>query len=222
MADLQAEFRVIALDLPGHGALADQRFTLEAARAQVLRVVDAAAGGRAILVGLSLGGYVAMDVAAARPDAVLGLVVCGATAEPVGLRALPYRALASAMTRFDGRRLDALNAWFFRTRFPSAIAGPIVEGGFFSSAGADALRALAGQRFRPRLAAYPGPTLLLNGQYDLPFRLDAGAFAAAARRPKRVRIAGATHLVNLDRPAVFDRAIRAFARGLDGHSDPGA
>jgi pimeloyl-ACP methyl ester carboxylesterase len=220
MADLQDEFRVIALDLPGHGALADERFSLETARAQVLRVVDAAAGGRAVLVGLSLGGYIAMDVAAARPDAVLGLVVCGATAEPVGFRAVPYRALAAAMARFDGRRLDAMNAWFFRTRFPAAVAGPIVEGGFWSSAGADALRALAGQRFRPRLAAYPGPTLIVNGQYDLPFRLSAGAFAAVAHRPKRVRIAGATHLANLDRPAAFDHAIRAFMRTVQVPSDP--
>jgi pimeloyl-ACP methyl ester carboxylesterase len=215
MDDLQREFRVIALDLPGHGALAHERFTLQAARDQVLSVVEAAAGGQAVLVGLSLGGYVAMDVAAARPDAVRGLVVCGATAEPVGARAIPYRALARALERFDGGRLDALNAWFFRTRFPPVVAKPIVDGGFWSSGGGEALRAVAGERFRPRLAAYPGPTLIVNGEYDLAFRLSAGSFAAAARDARRVRIAGATHLVNLDRPRAFDHAIRTFMGSLD-------
>jgi pimeloyl-ACP methyl ester carboxylesterase len=215
VADLRDTYRVIALDLPGHGTLANERFTLAGAREQVIRVVDEAAGGRAVLVGLSLGGYVAMDVAAARPDVVRGLILSGATAEPNGVRSLPYRALAAAMTRFDGPYLDALNARFFRSRFPAPIAEPIVAGGFWSTAGADALRSLAGERFTPRLAAYPGPTLILNGAYDLPFRLFSGSFARAARDVRRVRLAGATHLANLDRPAAFDLAIRRFMADLD-------
>ena len=104
-----------------------------------------------------------MDVAAAAPERVRGLVLSGATAEPTGVRSVPYRGLAWVLRRLDGPRLDALNRWFFRTRFPASIAEPIVAGGFWSSAGADALRSLAGERFAPRLAAYPGPTLILNG-----------------------------------------------------------
>ena len=113
MADLRDEFRVIAMDLPGHGARADDPFTLASAREAVVAVIEAAAGGRAVLVGLSLGGYVAMDVAAARPDLVRGLVLSGATAEPVGWRAWPFRALGSALRRLDGPRFAAANAWFF-------------------------------------------------------------------------------------------------------------
>ena len=78
-----------------------------------------------------------------------------------------------------------------------------------------ALRALVGQRFTPRLATYPGPTLFLNGTYDLPFRLSVRAFAGAARQPRRVRLAGATHLANLDRPAAFNAAVRSFVRSLE-------
>ncbi len=119
------------------------------------------------------------------------------------------------MGRFDGPRLVALNTWFFRTRFPAGIADPIVAGGFWSTAGAEALRSLVGERFAPRLAAYPGPTLILNGAYDLPFRLTADTFARVARQPRRVRLAGATHLANLDRPAAFSEAVRRFVRSLD-------
>ena len=137
------------------------------------------------------------------------------TAEPVAWRAMPYRGLAWVMDRFQGRRLDALNAWFFRTRFPSDIAEPLIAGGFWFRGGADALRSLVGQRFVPRLAAYEGPTLFLNGTWDLPFRLSARTFARAARRARRVRLAGATHLANLDRPAAFAEAVRRFARSLD-------
>ncbi len=56
-------FRVIALDLPGHGALRDRPFAWDEAVETIAAVVEEAAGGRAIVAGLSLGGYLAMDLA---------------------------------------------------------------------------------------------------------------------------------------------------------------
>ncbi|MEJ7748847.1 MAG: alpha/beta hydrolase [Candidatus Limnocylindrales bacterium] len=218
MADLGRRHRVVAPDLPGHGAMADVPFTLEGAAQHAARVIEDAAGGSAIVVGLSLGGYVAMDLAARRPELVRGLVLSGATAEPVGLRATPYRALAWAMERFDGPTLDRLSAAFFRARYGPAIAEPIIAGGFWSVGGAAALRTLLGQRFAPRLAAYPGPTLILNGTWDVLFRLGAGALAGAARRPTQVRLAAAAHLANLDRPRAFGLAVERFSATLDRSS----
>lgn len=213
---LGGEFRAIALDLPGHGSRAAEPFTLAGAAAVVAAAIaEHAAGGRAIVVGLSLGGYVAMELAATDPNRVRGLVLAGATAEPVGIRSVPYRALAVALERFDGPALDRLNAWFFRRRYPVRIAEPIVAGGFWSDGGAIALRALFGQRFVPRLAAYPGPTLILNGQWDLLFRLSAPQFASSSADARRVRLAGALHLSNLDQPAAFNFAVRRFARSLE-------
>lgn len=213
--DLGDTFRAIAMDLPGHGARADEPFTLDGAADAVAAVIrEEAAGGRAVVVGLSLGGYVAMALAAREPERVRGLVLAGSTAEPVGFGSVPYRALAAILDRFDGPALVRLNTWFFRTRYPPEIAEPIVAGGFWSKGGAGAVRALFGQRFAPRLAAYPGPTLILNGEWDLLFRLSAGAFAAAARDARRARLPGALHLSNLDRPAEFSRAVRRFAGSL--------
>jgi pimeloyl-ACP methyl ester carboxylesterase len=216
LTGLGGEFRVIAVDLPAHGSRADESFALEPAADLLADTIrDQAAGGSAVVVGLSLGGYVAMALAARQPDRVRGLVLAGATAEPTGARSIPYRALAVALDRFDGPALTRLNAWFFRRRYPPEIAEPIVAGGFWSKGGATALRALFGQRFTPRLAAYPGPTLILNGQWDLLFRLSAGTFAAAAADARRVQLAGALHLSNLDRPAAFNEAVRRFARSLE-------
>jgi pimeloyl-ACP methyl ester carboxylesterase len=209
------EFRVIALDLPDHGVRADERFTLDGAVAAIAStVVEHAPDGRAIVVGLSLGGYVAMALAAERPELVRGLVLSGATAEPVGYRTVPYQALAVAMDRIDRHSLDAVNRRFFQTRYAPEIADPIIAGGFWSAGGARALRAIVGQTFRPRLAAYPGPSLILNGEYDLPFRLGARGFARVAQDVRWVRIPGASHLANLDRPAAFSEAVRRFARSL--------
>jgi len=207
------EFRAIALDLPGHGERATEPFSLDGAVEVVAAAIrDGAAGGRAVVVGLSLGGYVAMTLAARHPELVRGLVIAGASAEPVGVRLLAYRALAATLAQFDGPLLDRLNGWFFRTRYPAALAEPIVAGGFWSGGGAVALRTLFNQRFVPRLAAYPGPTLILNGEFDLLFRLSAPTFATAARDARRILLAGALHLSNLDRPAAFSLAVRDFAR----------
>jgi pimeloyl-ACP methyl ester carboxylesterase len=212
---LSDEFRTIAFDLPGHGTRAAEPFTLDRAAEALSATIRDHAGGRAVVVGLSLGGYVAMTLAATEPERVRGLVLAGATAEPTGLRMLPFLALAGAMERFDGARLERLNRWFFTTRFPPAVADPIVAGGFWSVGGAGALRAVVGERFAPRLAAYPGPSLIINGEYDIPFRLFAGRFAASAVDARRVRLKGASHLASLDRPAGFNAAVRRFIRSLD-------
>ncbi|MFL5779633.1 MAG: alpha/beta fold hydrolase [Chloroflexota bacterium] len=222
---LRDEFRVIALDLPGHGALAAEDFTLESAADHVAAVIDDAAGGRAVVVGLSLGGYVSMALAARSSRRLAGLVVSGATAEPTGFRAFPYLGLAWLLESLDGRGLEGVSPRFFRLRYPSEIAEPVIAGGFWVRGGAQALRALRGESFIPRLAAYDGPVLVLNGQFDVVFRAWESAFVGAARQPSRVVIRRASHLANLDRPAAFSGAVRVFARkvyGLwDGSSQPG-
>ena len=67
----------------------------------------------------------------------------------------------------------------------------------------------------PRFKAYPGPTLIINGERDLPFRLFAPTFAAAGTNVRRVRLARARHLTNLDQPAAFNEAVRRFVRSLE-------
>ncbi|HSO28613.1 MAG TPA: alpha/beta fold hydrolase [Candidatus Sulfomarinibacteraceae bacterium] len=213
---LSDRYRCVSVDLPGHGALADRPFTLDAAADVVEAAIRTFGGGRAVVVGLSLGGYVAMAAAARSPDLVRGLVLAGSSAEPSGPAAAAFRLFAWALGAAPKRPFDALNTWFFRLRYPPEIADPIIAGGFWSRGGADALRAIAGERFGPRLAAYPGRTLILNGEYDLPFRLFAGSFARAAQQPARVRLAGATHLANLDRPEAFAVAVCRFMHALDG------
>ena len=61
----------------------------EAERTRVAREMHDQLGQH--LVGLSLGGYVAMTVAGRHPEKVRGLVIAGSTREPVGLsRLVPH------------------------------------------------------------------------------------------------------------------------------------
>ncbi|MGH2513411.1 MAG: alpha/beta fold hydrolase, partial [Candidatus Limnocylindrales bacterium] len=100
--------RVVSLDLPGHGWLAAEPFSLAAAVAVVRAAVESERGPLGtpsttptVLVGLSLGGYVAMAAAAESPSLADVLVLAGATAEPTGGRARPFRVLALAFDRAD-------------------------------------------------------------------------------------------------------------------------
>lgn len=215
VAALGDEFRCFAPDLPGHGTAAGTTFTIESAADHVLAALDRDSPDRpVILVGLSLGGYVAMAVAARRPERIAGLVISGATAEPVGIRSLAFRGLAAIFQVVPESVLDRVNRWFFGWRFPPEVGDPILADGFSFRGGAVAVRSLVGERFQPRLAGYPGPSLLVNGEYDLFFRPTERSFAAVAADPRRLVIRKATHLTNLDQPAAFSAAVRRFARSL--------
>jgi pimeloyl-ACP methyl ester carboxylesterase len=127
VAALGDAFHCLAPDLPGHGQAAGVPFTLEGAASSVADLIEREArDGRAILVGSSLGGYVAMAVAAGWPERVVGLALSGATAEPVGAVALAFRGLATIFSHAPERVLGRINRGFFEWRYPPAIADPII------------------------------------------------------------------------------------------------
>jgi pimeloyl-ACP methyl ester carboxylesterase len=74
---LSDEFRVIAIDLPGHGALRDQPFQLKAAVQAVMESLRHQTNDRALIVGLSLAGYIAMACAHDHPQDIAALVLSG-------------------------------------------------------------------------------------------------------------------------------------------------
>jgi pimeloyl-ACP methyl ester carboxylesterase len=167
--------------------------------------------------GLSLGGYLAIDLAARYPERVAGLVISGASAEPSG-RVFPVaiRWLARIMDRTSAPRLDRINRTWFRQRYSPATANAVLAGGFGYEAGAAALYELIGRDARAAFASYPGPKLILNGQLDLPFRLGQRGFRKAARDARVVVLARATHLANLDRPSAYSSALARFAADVFG------
>ena len=180
---LSGRFRCVCVDLPGHGTQRSKAFDLDTAAAGVVAAIDEAAGGRAVLVGLSLGGYVAMTVAGRHPEKVRGLVIAGSTREPDG-REPPRRFLLYGwglrLAPEPAVRAVAL-AWF-RRRYGPVLAAAITAGGHFAKGGSQAVRHLARGRFRDRLLAYGGPILVINGTMDLVFRIGAGRFLARRAR----------------------------------------
>lgn len=207
-------YRCIAVDLPGHGALAGSPFTLEDAVDRVCRVVDREAGGRTVLVGLSLGGYVAMAVAGGSPERVRGLILAGATREPAGPIRAGFAIFGWGLWLAPEAAARRFAAWTFRRRYGRDTATEILANGYYSRGGGMAVRRLQGGRFRERLRVYGGPILAINGDLDLVFRHGERGFLEGLPGVTRLRLRHAAHLSNLDRPDEFSDAIQAFEASL--------
>jgi pimeloyl-ACP methyl ester carboxylesterase len=211
---LADRYRCISVDQPGHGTLRHQPFTLDAAVENVVAAIDREAGGRAVLVGLSLGGYVAMTVAGAYPERVRGLVIAGSTREPVGLSRVGFHLYGWSLRVVPERVVGAVAKGWFRLRYGAEVAAAITAGGHFSKGGARAVRRLVGGGFRGRLLAYGGPILALNGVTDLVFAVGAKRFLAGVPHASYRVIPGAGHLSNVDRPKAFNALVEEFVGSL--------
>lgn len=209
VAALTDRYRVVTVDLPGHGVFADMPFRMPRAVAIARSVIDRA-GGRAIVVGQSLGGYVAMELAAAHPGHVAGLVLCNSSAEPRTVARRAPRTVGVYLVDRVGERYLGRGAPVPEDG-PGAAPAPRATNGWLFKGGYGAVVTALRTSFLPQLAAYPGPVLLVNGADDPIFRRAELTFLAACGDGRLRVIEGAGHLVSSEQPKAFSAAIREFA-----------
>lgn len=184
---LGPDVHVVAPDLPAHGARRHERFTWGAALATVDDAVGPDDGTPVVLVGHSLGGYVAMAWAAEHPHRLAGLALLGASGVPTGPGALLYRGLARVEHRLGADRMSRAMDREFDALLPPALAAAIKEAGYGFDGIPAAWSAVMGHCRPSMLAEVTAPVLLVNGQFDQ-LRVDARRFAGAARSAPWVRV----------------------------------
>ena len=212
---LSEEFRVIALDHPGHGALREQPFQLQAAVQAVMESLRHQTPDRALMVGLSLGGYVAMACAHDHPQQIAGLVLSGCCIDYRGaLGILSWLDSSLVTTLFAEDRLSRMQAKALRSRFPEALVAPQLEAGFSWKVAPRAYRELASHDFPAMLRSFAGPALVLNGENDKPNRKREAALLSAAQDGQLQIVKQAGHVCNLDQPEAFTQQVRTFAKRL--------
>ncbi|MFE0376415.1 alpha/beta fold hydrolase [Streptomyces inhibens] len=193
-----------APDLPGHGARRGERFTMSGAVDAVAEAIDEL-GGRALVVGLSLGGYTGIATAGCHPGRVAGLVAMGCAALPRGLFSAVYGGAAWAGARWPeaGNRLSA---WGFRRVLPGPVAEAMASGGLACEVMPSVVAAVEEMEPRASLAAYAGPVWLVNGARD-PFRRDERALLRACRDGRLSVRPGQGHITSLADTAALARTV---------------
>ncbi len=207
---------VVTVDMPGHGGSGTVRADLPTSADLVT-----AACGRAVYVGYSMGGRVALHAALRAPELVRGLVLIGATAgiADEGERAVRQAAdevLAADLER-DG--LDVfLTRWLASPLFATladAAAG-MDERRVNSVAGLAASLRLCGtgtqEPLWERLAAIVCPVAIIAGSFDDKFRA-LGQQLAGSIGPNATftSIGDAGHAAHLERPDAVVAAISELA-----------
>ncbi|APX95184.1 alpha/beta fold hydrolase [Natronorubrum daqingense] len=215
---LADDYHTVAFDLPGHGDRANEPFRMNPAIAVLEHVIETETDGSAVLVGLSLGGYVVTEYAYRYPDDVDGLVLTGSSANPVGGMETLTRgagALARLATKPDigERTVRRLGERWVRNRdLPADVEAAIIEAGIYPRQFGNAGPEIAGEDFRAKLSTYPGPTMVLNGEHDKIMRRGERAHAGAAQDARLEVLAGVGHICNLHRPATYADRVRRFLR----------
>lgn len=196
--------RVAAPDLPGHGSRRGEAFSLGRAVDTVLEAIDGV-GGRALLVGLSLGGFVSIAAAGAAPGRVAGLVAASCTAKPAQTLAQVYRIPSLLMDRLPDKGAT-INERFHRLTLRDGAADAVLDGGLAVEAATAVIDAVAEMDALSALAAYEGPVWLINGSRDH-FRIHEKQFFDACVDGRLVNVPRAGHMVSLDQPVNFSRIV---------------
>jgi len=224
-AALEGEFRAIAYDARAHGRSggAGVPFAFEDFVDDLLGVLDGLEVDRAIVVGLSMGGYAALRFAEREPARVRALVLSDTKSAADSDEGRLARAAGARKAREAGA------AAFADGFLPKALAKRTLEGrpeivakvrgmilGCSAAGIAGTLIAMAGRTdTTASLGRLRVPTLVVVGAEDaLTPPADARALAAAIPGARLVEIAGAGHLPNLEQPDAFRAALLPFLREL--------
>ncbi|HEV2075729.1 MAG TPA: alpha/beta fold hydrolase, partial [Thermoleophilaceae bacterium] len=221
--------RVIALDLPGFGCseMPAGRISISSYAGCVEALLDRLELGSVAVVGNSMGGFIASEVAIQFPRRVERLVlvsaagitgpnVLGAPARTVGRLAAITAAYTAARHRAMAKRpITRHLALALVARHPGRLKADLAYEGLMRGVGRpafdDALRACLDYDFRDRLGEISCPTLIVWGENDsiLPVR-DAREFERLIPRSRSVVMRDTGHIPQVERPGAFNELLEEF------------
>jgi pimeloyl-ACP methyl ester carboxylesterase len=218
LAALRDRFRVIAPDLRGYGDSPVTPGTVPMAQlaADVSHLLDGKGIATAALVGLSMGGLVVMELAAAEPDRWWAYAFAATTAaQSTAAERSARRASAQTLDEQGMRPVaDEMAARLFGPRAAPELKAAIMAM-MLATNPAGAAAAVRGRAerpdYQPILRSLGAPALVCTGDHDSYSTAEiTRELAGCLPDPEVVLLAGAGHLPNLERPDEFNQHLLSF------------
>jgi 3-oxoadipate enol-lactonase len=214
--------RHVMPDLPGFGQSRPMGgdVSIDAYAHLCIELLDHRGIDRAVIAGLSMGGYIALALARLAPNRLRALILIDTreTADSDDARKARYDSIAKVQQSGVRPIVDAMLPKMLTPDAPPEMRERVRE--IMSSASPEgaiaALRAMATRPdSSPLLANIDVPTLVLVGEEDsITPPSDAERMAAAIRGARLVRIAGAAHLSNYEQPTELNLAVSTFVANV--------
>jgi pimeloyl-ACP methyl ester carboxylesterase len=219
-----AGFRVLTPDFPefGRSTPTSDPFTIDLAADVVSDFLEALQIDRAVVGGLSMGGYVAMAFARRHAGKLAGLILADTKAEPDDPAARENRDKAVTSVRANGPAAfgeSMLGKLLAASSKDSPVVVEFLRKIATRQTEAAVTAALYALRDRPDatpgLSAVAAPALVVVGVQDaVTPPAAAKKIAAAIPNSELVQIPEAGHLSNVENPDAFNAAVIEFLRKL--------
>lgn len=211
LAEPSGDRRVAAIDLPGHGARAEEAFTVDAALSDAAHAMDAIGPGPVHVVGSGLGSCIALRLATRYPDEVRSVVV--ASFAPTEAEAADTR-MAATSRALQETTMAAFGADYLAATLLSK--DPLV-----APAMSTALQDIRPESFLSALRAallwspdeediWPMPVLLARGEGDRGVTASRALAFGHRIGARYVELNDVGHLAYLEDPRGFWGVVSAF------------
>ena len=206
-------YRIIAYDMRGHGGTdsppKQEDYTEKLAIEDMAALLRHLSVERAVISGLSLGGYLSLEFAVAHPEMLRALVLCNTGP---GYRKDEARVgwndfSINYAKRFEERGLEGFGRGIeidATREYQRSAAGLAFAGrGILTQRDAKVME---------NLEHIAVPTLVIWGADDERYKAGCESLAAKIPGARKIDIAQAGHAVNLYQPQQFNEAVASFLR----------
>jgi pimeloyl-ACP methyl ester carboxylesterase len=237
--DLAARYRTIVFDNRGVGRSSKPPgpYTTAAMADDAVGLLDVLGVRRAHVLGVSMGGMIAQQIALRHPDRVRSLVLACTYAEPdaeiAEIRAALASQLGGSVDAAGGLQIDAaaldpmmffqqllprvFNPDYLQRELPTLIQifSGALQWGFQMDAILGQVQATIDHNCTARLREIGAPTMVITGDSDMliPPR-SSDALAKGIPGAKLVRVTGGSHAFNFETPDVFNAHVLEFLNGV--------
>jgi pimeloyl-ACP methyl ester carboxylesterase len=215
IAALSRHYKLVLWDMRGHGQSdypeSSAAYSEALTVADIAALLDAAGAEKAIVGGLSLGGYMSLAFYRSHPERVRALLIIdtGPGFRKDDARDAWNKRAHETAERFDREGLGVLKQM-------SAERASVTHRD--ASGLARAARGMLTQRDASVMEILPAikvPSLVVVGANDTPFLAASDYMAAKIPGAEKVVIPGAGHAANIDQPEAFNVAVLGFLDRLD-------